>query len=119
MSEKSVFNRQPVSCIYTVTTVTDPIKRIGSYGKEYEHRDFRCLGYYFDINKAKEVIDGNLCDIHEGLYTYALIEEVTEGIYPINREECSLWYKWDNESKKYLISTKPDDLKNTLNLSMG
>jgi len=83
--------------IFTITTlrkiITDPN---------------RCVGYYFDLDKAIQAVlnnDGDICEM--GFYPHCVIESVKEGIYALERKEY--WFEWNIEKDCYeKLNGKPD-----------
>ena len=76
--------------IYTVSTFE-------SFEKRFQPRT---PGYYFNLEDAISCVTKNKGDIWEGIYDYAVIEEVRSGLYPSVYRKW--WYKWDNEECKYI-----------------
>ena len=66
----------------------------------------RTVGYFKDLNKAKEIVENNCYDLFETFYGYAVIEEVPEGIYPLY--ENQVWYKWNLKENKYEECERPE-----------
>lgn len=94
--------------IYTVTTLRSVLMDSRS----------RCVGYYHDFKDAEEIVLDNVMDINEmGYYLYAVIEEVSPGIYTFPRPEY--WYKWDVSKAKYVDCSKPEKFMRTVGWSMG
>lgn len=83
--------------IYTITTLRRDIRNPN-----------RCVGYYFDLNRAIDVVVNNECDIYErGYYPYCVIESVKEGLYAVERTEY--WFEWDDNTACYQrLNEKPD-----------
>ena len=44
--------------------------------------DIVTVGFRHSFEKALEVVETNMLDIHEGIYPYACIEEIPPQIYP-------------------------------------
>ena len=84
--------------IYTITTIE--VDKKGDYSSS------RCVGFYYDLNEAKNAIEENRCDLFETCYLYAVIEESYEGIYP--HIEKQLWYKYNLKEEKYEKCKKPE-----------
>jgi len=82
--------------IFTVTTLRDDLPSRA-----------RCVGFYFKLSDAEEVVENNACDIfEEGYYPYCVIEELKQGIYFFPRNE--IWYEWNLDSNMYVkINEKP------------
>ena len=94
------------NAIYTVTTLRGAL-----YGRP------RCVGFYHEIEKAKDTIKNNVLDINEaGHYHYAVIEKVSPGIYHFDGEE--IWFKW-HHIKGYQQCDKPDNFKRVVCFSIG
>lgn len=66
--------------IYLVTTITK-FKKNEEYGW-YDIDGERLVGYFNSYEKAKECVVNNDCDIYEGIYKYATIEGIEDGLYP-------------------------------------
>ena len=64
----------------------------------------RTFGYYTDRDIAIEMVKRNNCDIQEGIYRYAVIEYIPEGLYELADER--LFFEW-NEDKKEFQSIEP------------
>ena len=82
----------------------------------------RCVGYFFDIEKARQCIEENWGDIYEnGHYNMAVIETVRPGIYAYPRPE--VWFTWMKRSQTdqgyKLIAEKPEGLKNVVGFGIG
>lgn len=93
--------------IYTITTV-----------RGFLAGGSRAVGYFEDFQTAEEAILDNEFDINEmGYYPYAVIEEVTPGIYSFPRKEY--WYKWDNDNEGYNTCEKPERFNSTCLWSLG
>ena len=84
--------------IYTITTI--------EVDKKDGFSSSRCVGFYYDLNEAKNAIEENRCDLFETCYLYAVIEESYEGIYP--HIEKQLWYKYNLKKEKYEKCKKPE-----------
>lgn len=94
--------------IYTITTIRM---------KEYIRN--RCVGFYYDLNKAVAAVENNDGDIYEcGYYPFCVIEDVREGIYNILRSE--IWFEWNKEQNGYRkIKEKPKEFAQTVCFSIG
>ena len=86
-------------------------------------RDFltepnRCVGFYFEIEKAIEAVLDNHQDIYEmGYYPYCVIESVKDGIYSLDRIEY--WFKWNIDKYGYEKINKPDKFYNHVCFGIG
>lgn len=67
-----------------------------------------CVGYEKYWNVANEKVTNNEKDIDDGgLYPYAVIEKIENGIYPTASEEH--WFKFDKYSRKYNKIERPKE----------
>ena len=67
--------------------------------KENKAFTWRTPGFRYSLEEAKEVVEGNMCDIFEYCYEYAVIEELEPYLYPERKNVW--WYKWDNKKEQY------------------
>ena len=74
----------------------------------------RTVGFFYNKEDAVGSVLTNACDIHEDIYVYVVIEEVTEGIH--YQVESEKWFVWEDG---YSPCSKPKHLKNVCNWSMG
>lgn len=66
----------------------------------------RCVGYYSDKEKAIKSVKYNACDLNEaGYYPYAVIENVSEGIYQYDQNP--IWFKFNENTEQYEESKRP------------
>ena len=93
--------------IYVVTVIEN--------FKTRSHR--RTVGFYFDEKKAIENVKDNSCDIEECLYDWAVIEEMPAGFYICPTKE--MWFKWNEDTKKYEKCEKPEETKGIINWGIG
>lgn len=91
--------------IFIITTMDFLVKDRVNHNKLIAYCG-RTVGYYHDLEKAKQVVEENICDINETCYNYALIQELGPGLYPdpIN----NWWYKWNKEKKQYEATNELD-----------
>ena len=91
-NETSIENQS----IFTITTLRDDLPNRA-----------RCVGFYFKLSDAEEIVENNACDIfEEGYYPYCVIEELKQGIYFFPRNE--IWYEWSLDSDMYVkMNEKP------------
>lgn len=59
----------------------------------------RTFGYYNDRDVAIKSVEINICDIHEYLYAYAVIECIPEGLYNLATER--IFFKWNEDKEMY------------------
>ena len=77
----------------------------------------RTFGYRETLEAAEESLNKNICDMHEFLYTYAVVEEIGPYIHPdVERE---IWFMWDNEKKGFFRIEKPKATYGTCNFAFG
>lgn len=98
--------------IFTITTVD--LRALPPYGGKTNH-DPRCVGYFFNLDDAIKIVEGNYGDIHEYSFDYAVIEEFGEGLYPHPKSEH--WFKFDKNKREYVSCDKPE--KNVINYGIG
>ena len=69
----------------------------------------RTWGWLSSLKEAKKCIRENWGDLYEGEYSYAVIEEVAEGILIMPGREW--WYQWEGtwEKGKYKQGKKPKE----------
>lgn len=78
----------------------------------------RCVGYFSELNDAVECLKDNCCDLNEaGLYPWAVIENIPEGLYQYDLNP--LWFKWDDVNEKYIKVDTPEELKNICGWGVG
>lgn len=75
----------------------------------------RTMGYYPKYEMAEEDLNSNNCNMHEYLYTYAVIEEIPEGIY----QTCTArtFFKFDKDKNGYFRIDPPSILENFSNIA--
>lgn len=56
-------------------------------------------GWYFDKEKAENIIINNVTDIWETCYDYAILEECNEGMYDFDRVKT--YYKYNRKTDRY------------------
>lgn len=59
----------------------------------------RTCGYFKDKDMAVKAVTANWCDIQERVYSYAVIEHISEGLYEVAEE--SLFFEWNEEKKEF------------------
>lgn len=77
----------------------------------------RTFGFYKERSNACEAIDENRGNMQECLYNFLVLEELAEGIHPEVRVE--LWYKWDEQWRRWIPCNKPSDLEGIINWALG
>ena len=77
-----------------------------NFESEYmeNHRTF---GYFSDTDTCREALNENWADMCEArYYTYAVIEEISEGIH--SHAKQSAWFRWDEEKEGFYETEKPE-----------
>jgi hypothetical protein len=90
--------------VYTITMMTELSTR-------------RLVAICTNIQMAIDIVEANEVDIQEGLYTYAVIEEVVanavHGIPANPTNTSTLWYRWDSE--QFVAITAPHEFEKIIN----
>lgn len=90
--------------MFFISTLNDN----GEYGP-------RCIGFTHRLDDAIKAILDNVCDIHEQTFTYALIEDIEEGLYPNVVSEK--WFEWTDDG--YHPIDKPEQFRQYGNFAIG
>ena len=61
----------------------------------------RTVGYYTEKDQAINAVLENRCDLWETIYTYAVVELLEPGLYPLAMSEDRWFFKWNNDTKQY------------------
>lgn len=77
----------------------------------------RCFGFFEDLTTPQEILFGNLTDVREGCYDYAVIEDMDPGLYPFSHSV--LWYKYDKYKDGYYAIPTPKEFENVYNFGIG
>lgn len=107
--ETREFNNK-LESIYTITIVP-----------EKTGERCRCIGFYTHYSDALHFIDKfGINGMDEGgLYSYLVIEKVSEGIYATSEEFEESWFKADFETMKWKEIKKPEKFKGVINFGIG
>lgn len=103
--------------IYAIKTMT----RCQEDAKYPGYLDFgheRNVGYYTDLGDAINCVSNNDGDIWETIYTFAMIEEIQEGLYG-SAGSHTWWFKWNNMNQQYESMDMPDLAANKFGFIMG
>lgn len=103
--------------IYAIKTMT----RCQEDTKYPGYLDFgheRNVGYYTDLGDAIDCVSNNDGDIWETIYTFAMIEEIHEGLYG-SAGNRTWWFKWNNMNQQYEPMDMPDLAANKFGFIMG
>ena len=79
----------------------------------------RTFGYYETFEDAVYAVNHNVCDLHEYLYEYCLIEELEPGIHPTCTKESRTLYKWDTEKRGFFLVPEPPEMECLINFALG
>ena len=81
--------------------------------------DTRCVGYFDTYEEALFVVLENSCDIHEGIYDYAVIETIPSGLYRYSLN--SHWFRFSEDKTRLYeeIIIAPDFAKNVTGFAIG
>lgn len=64
-------------------------------------------GWYKNYEDAKRAVINNITDIWEGIYHYAVVQRITEGIVPVPLDE-EHWFKYNRYTHQYDEIKTPD-----------
>lgn len=79
--------------------------------------DRRCVGWYDNIDEAKNAVINNFSDMHEDMYKFAIIEEVTQGIkIP---DVSRVVFAWNANTNEYEEINLPKELEDLCSLGIG
>lgn len=98
--------------IFLITMFEDLSSEEGCFRKTS-----RAVGFYKSLYQAEIAITNNYGDIREYLYDYAVLEEITEGLYPrlLDRKV----YKFNEKTGKYDPIPEPRYLKHIYGMTIG
>ncbi len=101
--------------IYAVMVMTD--LTYDGNAKCPEFGSSRLVGWYPEFEVANSAVTGNVCDINETCYQYALIEECEVGLYHPAYKRW--WYEYDREKEEYVQIDEPDFIKGFCGFTIG
>ena len=86
---------------------------------ECEYLDnYRTFGYFGNYATCRKALNRNWCDMCEAGYnTYAVIEEISEGIHSHAKQIA--WFCWDEERKGFYETEKPEWAGSWCNFALG
>lgn len=102
--------------LYVVTTIVDgyPSKESEKYGGK------RSPVICSVLERAVQIVEHNLGDIHETDYTYAVIETIEADVLygGFSKGMKEWWYKWegDRDTGKYVSCEKPEEYRKPVNI---
>jgi hypothetical protein len=102
------------NCIYVISTF-ERLEAGGMSGVILD--DIRTVGWKPSFEDAVEAVIENRCDIFDGCYGYACIEEIEPGLY---KEPRNQWfYKYDAKKDRYKRIDKPEFMRNSYPIAFG
>lgn len=103
MDEKKV-NVEELPNIFLITCFTKCEKDANGF---FDGGSQRSFGYRYSFELAEEALNLNICDMHETIYHYAVVEELPPCIHPCP-PDSEVWFKWDAERKGFFRIEKPE-----------
>ncbi len=95
-------NDTPIFIVTTMERLKKDMSKLGWL-------DLGCtstVGYFHDLTEAQRAVMGNMGDINETCYDYAVIEEMPVGFY---QHSINSWfYKFNYDKDEYEAMEKPD-----------
>ena len=79
--------------------------------------DMRTFGYFDTVEACIQALNENVCDMHECLYEFAVIENIGQGIHP-HAKEIS-WFRWNDEKQGFFEIEKPECSRNYSHYALG
>ena len=79
--------------------------------------DMRTFGYFDNLEACTQALNENVCDMHECLYEFAVIESIGQGIHSHAKEEA--WFRWNDEKQGFFEIEKPECSRNYSNYALG
>lgn len=103
--------------IYTITSL------VWTPNQHWDKFQKRIVGYFTDIEKAKQCVEEDWGGFCECLYNFIVIEKVYEGLYNLKAnhldEQVEWWYSHNDESNKWVVCEKPAEKENIINFGIG
>lgn len=85
-----------------------------------KHQHARTFGFFFDEKQAKYHVKNNISDLHERLYTYAVVEGLLPGLYAgLSTSNPMTWYHWEDHMNQWVETERPWWTERTINFSIG
>jgi hypothetical protein len=105
--------------VYVITTMYIPHKSLDKDKWPYHSsRDERTVGFFFKYEDAEQCVLENWGDIIEArTYNIAVIEEITEGLYPFPSLEQ--WFKLVDDEDRFEKMDKPKCFDKVINFGIG
>jgi hypothetical protein len=77
----------------------------------------RTFGCFPTFQLADDSLKRNILNMHEYLYTYAVVEEIGYGVHP---NVCKRWfYKYDREKDGFFPMEEPKEFAHYYNIALG
>lgn len=93
------------------------IEKLPEDSNSLDTGDVCTVGYFNNYTDAVKRLHENTCDLHEGIYQYAVIEEVGPGLYPnVSKRQ---FFKYDKNKDGYFEISEPNEIKHLCNFSIG
>lgn len=97
-----------ITCFQKCELASDKFPKIGAT---------RTFGYFPTKDLAEEALRSNSCDMYEYLYSYAVLEEIPEGIHPICNNRA--FFRFDPDKNGYFPIEEPKIFEHYLNFALG
>ena len=104
--------------IATITTYSFMTEKFSLHtNKIYKNRDSRVVGFFDNIEIARDTVIEQSENLFELEYEYLVIEVLAQGLYPevLNEE----WFIYNRKLKIYEPALKPEDLIHCINFCIG
>lgn len=102
-----------MSTIYTLSVFEDMTIGNGTFS----HTPTNTIGWFREYKDAKRIVKDNIGDIWETCFTYALIEELQEGLYSYMSNR---WlFKYNPQKDQYEYMEIPKEMEPFVNFSIG
>ena len=120
-----IANSEPIYVVMVCENIKEHIydirKEDGTIGKKPSgFPDFtssRIVAFYHEKENAIKSVKANNCDMWETCYDYAIVEQVSPGMYPIT---ANRWvFKFNTETKTYEKIKEPEILKHISGITIG
>lgn len=82
-----------------------------------EYSSSAAIGYFKTYEEVVEILHSNYCDINETCYDYAVVEQISPGLYP--HPERTVFFKYDLEKNGYFEIDRPEIFNNMSNFALG
>ena len=74
------------------------------------------VGFVEEIHEAGHLLKNNACDLWEGQYHYAVIEDIKPGIYSIPEDRC--FFHYDEVKGGYYPIEEPENIKHIVSFAL-